>query len=153
MLRNTLRDNPRASEADIRDKCLAVCLHDRNLQIALFTYWFENSFGDLTVVEQGDNSVAVLRTQAPRAERAQTQVTRGAKVNDLKQRLKACLMDHELSDGTALRDATFGQCARESGWLLAVSKQGRANEIVGKKLTEHDLVNLQRRAASKARAA
>lgn len=139
LLRSLMRDNPRASQREIHDLCLQRCAKDRRLQLALFEYWFSNSFRDFTIAEYGHNSTAVLS-----AERSQktTGKDRQRAAHSLKEQLKACLLDYALSDGTLLRSATFGQCEREGGWLLDISKCGKANEIVGKKLTETNIRDL-----------
>lgn len=143
LLRNVMRDNPRGSQREIRDLCLKHCSAEPSLQIALFDYWFGNSYRDFIVEEFAPNSTAVLSARRER-EPADPQ-SRAKAVEQLTNQLKIALLDHQLSDGTPLRDATFGQVAREGGWLQSIAKCGKANEIVGKKLTESDLQSLLRR--------
>lgn len=56
-------------------------------------------------------------------------------VSELVDQMRARLFDLVLSNGKTLRNCTFAECAKESGWLLALSKKGKPNELVGKKLT------------------
>jgi len=49
--------------------------------------------------------------------------------------LESKLLDRVLSNGKPLRACTFGEVAKESGWLKALSKLGKPSEIVGEKLT------------------
>lgn len=144
LLQNTMRDNPRGSEKEIHDLCLKATATDPLLHLALFEYWFANSYRDFIIAEFDSHSVAVL--PASRGSRQpSTKADRERATETLKHQLKICLLDHLLSDGTPIRDATFGQCARDGGWLATIAKHGKANEIVGKKLTEVDLQNLLRR--------
>lgn len=148
LLRITRGENPRASEAEIRDICRAKALGDRGLIEDLFNYWFSNSYRDFAVVGGAQGSFAVVavdRQRQPSQTRAVSRAATSAKINALKGQMMACLMDHALSDGTLLRFATFGQCAREGNWLSNIAKHGKPNEVVGKKLTEADLQNLHQR--------
>lgn len=137
LLRSEIRDNPRGSEAEIRQACFDRCVGDPDLIGALFSYWFGNSFRDFAVIGGSQQSTAVVNVR-------RTQQTREA-IETVKQTMRACLMDHALSDGTPLRSATFAQCAFESNWMAAVAKVGRASEVVGKQLTEQDLQNIRAR--------
>lgn len=140
LLRDIMRGSPQASEKQIRNLCWNKCANNADLQRALFDYWFGNSYRDFTI-EAAANSTAILAVRRTRASNGN-----GAHaVTALKNQMKACLMDFALSDGTPLREATFGQCAREGNWLTAISKCGHAHEVVGKKLTESDLQNLMAR--------
>lgn len=149
LLRDAIRDNPRGSEKEISDACWGIAKASPDLHHALFQYWFKNSYRDFVVAEMTPNSIAVLPVRRAVVSAAE----RGSAVSILVDRMEARLMDHLLSDGTALRFATFGQCTKEGGWLLAIGKQGKANEVVGKKLTEANLQNLLKRAASERRRA
>ncbi len=147
LLRDTLIAMPGASAAEIREACRLKCALDPALREALFDYWFDNSRRDFEVV-RAPHCVAVLPAARP-ARVAPTMETRAAArehVEAIKARVvERLLLDHALSDGTLLRHATFGACAREAGWLAAVAKQGKPQEIVGRKLTEDNLQNLMRR--------
>lgn len=148
LLRMIRGDNPRASEAEIREICRAKVLADQALIGDLFDYWFGNSFRDFAAIGGVQHSFAVVSAYSkrqPSETRAATLAATRAKINALKGEMMACLMDHALSDGTLLRFATFGQCAREGNWLSNIAKHGKPNEVVGKKLTEADLQNLHQR--------
>lgn len=139
LLRCVMRDHPRASEAEARQICWQRCQADAALVESLFDYWFGNSFRDFKVIGGTGNSSAVISIKQQRRTG-----TREA-INKLKDRMVACLMDHQLSDGTALRFGTFGQAARDGGWLADIAKLGKPNEIIGKKLTEAELQNIRQR--------
>lgn len=139
LLRSVLRDNPRACEAEVREHCWQRCKAEPALIEALFQYWFGNSYRDVSVIGGLDHSTAIISI-----ERTRRSGTRTA-IKALKGRLKACLMDHLLSDGTPLRIGTFGQAARDGGWLSDIGKLGKPNEIIGKKLTEAELKNIRQR--------
>lgn len=151
LLRSVKRDNPRASEAEVRDACWTAVCNDPTFNRPLFDYWFGNSFRDFVVIGGSSNSIAVVsvdRTRAVEIEGEARQVktaqTREA-ITALKDKLKACLMDHALSDGTLLRFGTFGQAGRDGGWLSDIAKLGKPNEIIGKKLTEANLQDVRQR--------
>lgn len=139
LLRCVLRDNPRASEAEARQLCWQRCQNNAELMQALFAYWFANSFRDFKVIGGSANSSAVISIKQQR------RVGTREAINKLKDRMVACLMDHLLSDGTPLRFGTFGQAARDGGWLADIAKLGKPNEIIGKKLTEAELQNIRQR--------
>jgi len=146
LLRDAIRDNPKGSEKEISDACWGVAKAAPDLHHALFQYWFKNSYRDFVVAEMTPTSIAVLPVR-------RAVVSRGHEVSQMVARMEAKLMDHVLSDGTALRFATFGQCTKEGGWLIAVGKQGKANEVVGKRLTEVNLQNLLKRGVTDRRRA
>lgn len=151
MLRTIKRDNPSASEKEIADMCREKVRIDAELQEALFDYWFANSSNLFTVVQVRPGETIVQRnTRKPSPESV---ARKSQLVAQVKGRIVAKLMEFALSDGTELRHATFGQCKLEGNWLAAVGERGKANEIVGKKLTETDLQNLMKRFTSKKRAA
>lgn len=139
LLRSVLRDNPRASEAEARQICWQRCNGDADLVQSLFDYWFGNSFRDFKIIGGSSNSTAVISIKQGR------QVGTREAIKKLKDQMVACLMDHLLSDGTPLRVGTFGQAARDGGWLCDLAKLGKPNEIIGKKLTEADLQNIRQR--------
>lgn len=139
LLRTVMRDNPRASEAEARQLCWRRCQGNAELIQSLFDYWFGNSYRDFKVISGSAFSSAVIAIKRER--RAGTREA----INKLKDKMVACLMDHMLSDGTPLRFGTFGRAARDGGWLSDIGKLGKANEVIGKKLTEADLQNIRQR--------
>jgi len=139
LLRCARRDNPRASEAEVRQICWQRCQGDAELVQSLFDYWFDNSFRNFTVIGGTGNSSAVISIKQQRQAGTREAITK------LKDQMVACLMDHLLSDGTPLRVGTFGQAARDGGWLCDLAKLGKPNEIIGKKLTEAELQSIRQR--------
>jgi hypothetical protein len=148
MLRTIKRDNPGASDKEIETLCRDKVRADTELQDAVFDYWFANSVRDYDAVQCRPHEVAVFRnTPAVRVPSPDARARRAALVSHAKATIVTNLMRFTLSDGTELRHATFGQCQREGSWLASIGKLGKANEIVGKKLTEVDLQNLKKRFA------
>lgn len=149
LLRNVLLGNPAASEKEIFDAVSSEVVRDPGYWGSIITHWFASSYPKVAVEVIGPGSVRFqtrLFHKSPPEDRAERRAAEIEAVENIKLQItKNVLMDFVLSNGKALRSATFGDCANEGGWLLAISKRGRANEIVGKKLTEADLVNLQRR--------
>lgn len=159
MLRSIRRDNPSASEMEIRNLCRDKVFLEAELQTALFDYWFSNSFRDFVVTVVGPHETVVNRTASspsPIVRRASPSsasvAAKAALVATVKVEIASRLMEFVLADGTQLRFATFGQCQREGNWLAAVGMRGKANEVVGKKLTEVDLFGLWERFNGKRRA-
>ncbi|NVO13835.1 MAG: hypothetical protein HXX10_07350 [Rhodoplanes sp.] len=145
LLRDLRLSEPRASERAVRDAMIEVIERDPGFLGQIFTYWWSNHYRRAAVVEPKPNTVVYEpRPIATRAIPAEKPAERRAAMDSHKAAFRA-LMDRTLS-------MTFGDCARHSGFLREVSKHGRPNEIVGKKLTEGDLTNLWNRVAA-ARAA
>jgi hypothetical protein len=153
LLRSVKRDNPRASEAEVRDLCWTAICKDPTFNRPLFDYWFGNSYRDFAVIGGASNSIAVIsvarerNTGSPASEPENVDVARArrAETREAVNALKACLMDHALSSGVLLRFATFGDAAREGGWLSDIAKLGKPNEIIGKKLTDANLQDIRQR--------
>lgn len=143
LLRQVMLDNPRASEKEIFDAFCEGLNNDHSYWGAITEYWFANNFRSCSVAQMGNNSVAFIEQRAERRDYRRREV---AEAHELKEKIKTVLMDFVLSSGKQLRDATFGECRTEGGWLLEISKRGKANEIVGRKLTEADLKSLHKRA-------
>lgn len=139
MLRNAYRDHPRGSTAEIRETLFYSMgvQNGNNYTEALFDYWFNNSVNDFEVLIKSDNEIAVLDATKSHNRRQKSKRA----VDKLKGNILS-LMDHYLSSGTLIRFATFAEAGKEGGWLTAVSKLGKANEIIGRKLTEKDLQNV-----------
>lgn len=62
---------------------------------------------------------------------------------------KIKLMQLLLPMGKKLAQATFGECAKCSGWLRSISKLGPATAIVGETLTEKQLLKAWKRFAGR----
>lgn len=140
-------ENHQASEKETFDKFCDEVMQDQSYWGAIITYWFANNYRSFYVDEVASNAL-VFRKHERSVQRVDSARRSRAVIDEAKQALKVALLDLTLSTGKALRHSSFGDCRREGGWLLDVSKCGRANEIVGKKLSEADLRNiLQRQAA------
>jgi hypothetical protein len=153
LIRDTFIEMPKASVTELRKACREkIGVLDNAFIDALFEYWFENSYRNYEVLANSDNDVAVLsvvnarerHTPTIQERRERIQQTK-EKIETLKNEMLSRLMDHRLAGGELLRFATFGDVAKEGGWLTALSKHGKANEIVGRKLGETDLRNVFKR--------
>lgn len=158
LLRDAIISNPRASEAEIAEIVWETVRNERGYHKPIFDYWFANNYRHF-YTEETENGMSVVVTEMKGKARASgAVVTNGSgnrgetarsnreKVETAKKEMMVVLMDHMLSSGKRLRAATFGECLKEGGWLALVGKQGRPNEVVGKHLTEKDLLNLRLRA-------
>lgn len=145
LLRDAIRSRPKASEAEIREVVFETVRNEKEYLPAIFDYWFTNNFRQF-FVEFGKHSTSVLEVKKKYSRRESNQPTR-FEVEAEKEKMRPILMDFCLSDGKKLRDATFGECAKESGWLREIAKQGKHNEIIGKHLTEKNLWDLKKRAS------
>ena len=86
-----------------------------------------------------------LRSRAPQRSREE-QKAEVAKIYDrMKASLRVVLLDLQLPDGTALRNATGAQCAKAQGFFGAVAKHVGPTQVVDKHLTESDLQNIRAR--------
>jgi len=150
LLKSVLREDSRASEKQCFDTFYIRLQQNADALKEVAADWFVRNYARLEIIEPQKHSVAVVERQA--AERKMVGANQASKERGILHKAKAaiidCLLDFVLSDGKQLRFATFGDCARDGGWLLAVAKCGRPNEIVGKKLTEIDLRNLRQRNAA-----
>lgn len=145
VLRDAILTNPRGSEAEIRDVVWETIRNEKRYLEPIFDYWFTNNYRHFYADEIGKHSVAIYeRKIGARNGNGHNNISK--EVEQRKNELKTLLLDHVLSNGKALREATFRDCRQEGGWLIEVAKQGRANEVVGKKLTEKNLMALRLRA-------
>lgn len=144
VLRDAILANPKASEAEIAEAVWETIRNERGYWRSIFDYWFANNYRHFYVDELDEHSVTIRERRTVRANGNNKQ-----EVASRKDELRTILMDHVLSSGKRLRDATFRECAQESGWLREVAKQGKPNAIVGKHMTEKDLLNLRMRATKK----
>jgi len=132
--------NPNASEAEIYRVTRAALNESAGLLDEIIKSWFERAYRSFRVESEGYSTTIVSTSKT-----AQTTRSVGIKI---KEAIKSTLMDHVLSNGKALRFATFGDCATEGGWLSAIARHGKAHEVVGKRLTESDLQTLFKRFVS-----
>lgn len=143
VLKDAIRNAPRASEAEIRETVWQTIKNEKAYLPAIFDYWFTNNYRHFFVRELEEHSTVIEELKQQRkVERKSNQPTR-VEIEDAKAVLRPLLMDLQLSTGKLLRDSTFGECKRESGWLRDVAKQGKPNAVVGKQLTEKDLCALR----------
>lgn len=143
VLRRILASTPNASEKEVMDEARDLILADEAYVEAIFKYWFANNYRAYTKTAESD-TVIILRQRRPVQLLKKERV---AKAEQLKTAVRIALMEHVLTNGKMVRDSTFGDCKREGGWLLEVAKQGKSNEIVGRKLTEKNLAALYLRAS------
>lgn len=141
-LREALRASPNASEKEISDSMWAVMNSNAAIRRDIFEHWFGLNFKRFAV-ETTEHSTAIIEKHR-KMRRIGKRTTKA-----VKEKLKIVLMDHMLSCGTILRFATFGECVAEGGWLSEVGKFGRANQVVGKTLTETDIQNIRSRVSRK----
>ena len=143
LLKDAIRSNPRASEAEISEVVWESVKNEKGYLWPLYEYWFANNYKRFFVEEVSDYE-SVGHTSIKTREVPERNGSR-QEFKNIKEKLKSILMDYMLSNGKRLRDATFQDCKIDGGWLKEVAKQGRPNEVVGKKLTEKDLQCLMTR--------
>lgn len=141
VMRDVILRDPAASTKDIQEKTFAIIGNDKELSRAVYDYWFGNVFRSVKVIVNKHSVAVQKKTRKARAEGKRTRHAVTAK-------LQMALMDHMLSNGKLLRFATFGECAKEGGWLATLAKCGKPTQLVGNVLTEPDLWNLRQRNAA-----
>lgn len=146
LIRQEIKNNPKGTERAIAEAVWEIIKNERGYWKSIFEYWFTNNYRSFVVKRTTEHEVVV--EERPPHKRASANMF-SHDINNAKAQIKTILMDQVLSTGKKLRDSTFGECATEGGWLLAVAKQGNPNAIVGKHLTEKDLWALRMRATGK----
>lgn len=141
LLAETMKEYPQASEKTHHDKLWDKIREIDSYYLTLFDNWFASNYTYMEVIDQGPNNVAVRR----KVRRINTARKAVAKTRAKELLSNFVLMNQVLSTGRLLRDSTFFDCKREGGWYTALSKKGRALEIVGKKLEEKDVQNIHAR--------
>lgn len=144
VLRDTMRNKPGATEAEIRDTVWEIIKNEKRYLPVIFDYWFANNYRRFFVEEVEQYSTAIMEIKQNRKSTGTNNPSRD-EIDAVKQKVRPVLMDLMLSNNKQLKTATFGECAQEGGWFREIAKQGRPMEIVGKKLTENDLWNLKKR--------
>jgi hypothetical protein len=125
--------------ADFRGYMVEAAKSDEEAWEDIFNYWFAAAERSIAVEETEDTIVVrpvkhySVRVRATRTKKSVQELT-----NFIVS--KVCL-----PDGTPLLQATFGQCKQAGSWFTSIAKHGKANEVVGKKLTNKELENLWRR--------
>jgi hypothetical protein len=138
VLERVINDNPRASEREIYDISSRI-LSDGRYFKAIFEYWFTNNYRSFFHGRLAAPSKTVADRGAARA-----WIAGSLEKESIKRRIKTAFLDYILSNGRALRDSTFGECKKEGGWLTAISKLGKPNEVVGKVLSEKRVAGLRK---------
>ena len=144
LIKDAVRSHPRASEAEIRNEVWETIKNEQNYFETIFDYWFANNYRSFFIEELEGEGTAIVPIKKANGVVRSNQPTR-EEVEKAKEELRPILMDHILSSGKQLRDATFNDLKNESGWLKEVSKHGKPTEVVGKHLTEKNLWNLRKR--------
>ncbi len=116
LLKRILDENPNLPEQASRSMMLEQLNADPLRYIpGLLAYWWPSNYRSLT---------ASQRTRQPKPSAV-----------EMVSKLREDLLDLMLSNGKSLRNCTFGECAKEGGWLVELSKQGHPNEFIGQKMT------------------
>lgn len=149
LLLRVRKNNPRASEKEIRDTVLDN--FTKAHFVAVFDYWFGNLWPRLNTkaTKSGGTTTTYRPGQKPHT-RPGARTAAQRRRAEAAERFKAVLLlDLTLSTGKALRDSTFADCEREGGWLASIATAGKkkhgANAKVGKHMTETDLQNIRLR--------
>lgn len=105
---------------------------------SIIEYWFANNY----------NSLIDERIRPKRRESTVKQTA--AKVAEFKEKVTTrireealFLLDTMLPNGKALRDSTFGECAKIGGVLSQIATMGKPGQIVGRVLSDASLRKLQ----------
>lgn len=124
-------ESPAGLRAKVREHVTAAHFEE------LFKNWFKQYYPKVRS-EHMENAGRARRAPRTAEERVRARAALAAMV-------RGRLMDLVLSNGKKLRESTFGDCRRESGWLASIAELGKTNEIVGNHLAEEDLVKLWKR--------
>jgi hypothetical protein len=148
LIKDAVRAHPRASEAEIRNEVWEVVKNEKEYMTTVFDYWFANNYRSFFIEEIEGEAATIVPIKKANGSYKSNQPTR-AEVDEAKEKLRPILMDQILSSGKTLREVTFKDCEKGSGWLKEVSKHGKPTEVVGKHLTEQNLWNLRKRVFDK----
>jgi hypothetical protein len=140
VLLRILQENPHASEKEIFDLAKTEIFAEPEYLETIYKYWFPRNYrAAMEVLDQSG-------TATKRKQRAQQRAQTGEQINEnFENYVEQILMDQVLSCGKRLRDATFGDCKKEGSWYLDLAKVGKANQIVGKQLTEKQVTEVRKR--------
>lgn len=149
LLRSIKRQSPKASEKEHLDAFHAAITEEPKYLDSIINYWFRNYYPRTrVVVEKG--SVAVLPSESV-VRRRVTPADRRRRKEEARKAVERIrnivLMDLEMPNGKKLRDCTGSDCTKFGGWLTLVGQKVGPRSLVGRKLTEDDLRNLQKQAA------
>lgn len=156
VLATVIKNHVGGSERDHLEEFRFEVAKSERLRNAIINYAFENRYPlirDRVQLAPSGDKVTIL----PRATEGRAAPTKPTKpytrretpdVSDIISALKeTVLMNTILPGGKLLRDATFGECRKLSGWLRDVGMSHPANQIVGRQLREADLQRLLDRQA------
>lgn len=142
VLRRILLDSPHASEKEHFDRVCDAIAEDTSYFGAVLEYWFANNYRSMCPVEIEPHSVTVV----PRETRAAAVRDEQVSIGRIKEKLYSALtMSFVMPNGKELRYCTFGYVAEIGGVFADMAKGHHAGKIVGKHLTDADLLNLQKR--------
>jgi len=144
--------NPMASRREIADKFRAELLRNPELFQAFvdeavfdtYAYWRPEKIGETvqvvgTPVAERRAEVSAMKRRAP-VKRAATALA------EMEERLnRIILLNQVMSNGKMLRDCTYAEIERESGWLGVLACQGDGREVIGKRQTEDSVREIKRR--------
>ncbi len=144
LIKDAVRAYPRASEAEIRNAVWEIVENEKDYFTTIFDYWFANNYRSFFIEELEADTPVITPMRKTNGAIRSNQPSR-EEIEKAKEEMRPILMDHILANGKALRESTFKDCEKESGWLKEVSKHGKPTEVVGKHLTEKNLWNLRKR--------
>lgn len=149
VLRQIRLNNKSGSEREHFNAFYAAVAGKPDLVKEALTVWFRANYGKYTVekVKHGVAYVPRVVQQPLEAEIKNATDKVEARKVAVQSIARNVLLDFTMVNGKPLRHATFADCARTGGWLVAVSKLGKGNEVVGRKLTEEDLQKVWKRHA------
>lgn len=144
VLMRLINENPRADEhALLRlfgEKIKEDAESGDDYLSPIIEYWFAHNYRSL------------VNEKAAPSKRLATRAAKQAKVAEIKEKVTArirqealFLLDTTLPNGKALRDSTFGECAKIGGALSKIASKGKPGQIVGKVLSDAQLRKLQGR--------
>lgn len=137
LLKGIRADNPRADKPRLlslfEDKVMASTPAYLS---AIIEYWFSNNYASLV-----ERSSAARAEGVAQRERIEGNMRLGVKAAIKREAM--ILLSTMLPNGKALRDTTFGECAKMGGVLSRIATKGKPKQIVGTVLSDAELRGLQ----------
>lgn len=128
-------DRP-AIHSALREKVLRE--GDEDYLDSIIEYWFTNNYNSLMLERSRPRlRTSALALQAARAAEYREKVTTAIRQEAI------FLLGTILPNGKALRDSTFGECAKIGGVLSKIASKGKPEQIVGEVLSDAQLHKLQ----------
>ena len=140
LLKKLIEENPRVAKADLFKTFRDQIRGDDGEEFldSIIEYWFSNNYHSL--IERHPRNAAANKAE------------KRAKIAEITEKIKArvrqealFLLDTVLPNGKALRDSTFGECAKIGGALSKIASKGKPGQIVGTVLSDTQLRKLQGR--------